>query len=184
MATKVSTARCGHCGEVLPIPEVKAHFAAKYAATGPAPEDIIDAAPAAPVAVPLIDSGFTPKATAPEPAGLDWAAIKALPAARYATTEGEKVEFWRVEVSEQGMRFITKLIGAPGDFRKVRVTKATQVAVLNEIAQDPAAAMKAFADHFTACGRCCSPLTDEVSRERGLGPDCFGYWTADGIGWI
>lgn len=131
----------------------------------------------------LVDPGFTPTVHA-EPEGIDWAAIRALPAARYATLDGEKVDFWRVEVSSTGMRFIVRLIGSPGDFRKVRVPKSTQVAVLVEIAADPATAMMAFAAHFTACGRCCAPLTDEVSRARGLGPDCYGYWAADGIPWI
>lgn len=129
-------------------------------------------AAAAPVEVEVVKESVT----APEPqAAIDFAAIRAIPAGRYATPGlgKDSIDFWRVEVSKKGYRFINRLLGAPGDFRKVHVPAAQQMAVLSVIAADPATAGKAFAVAYQACYRCCAPLTDETSRERGLGPDCF-----------
>lgn len=182
MATMtVPSAKCGHCGERLPLAEVKAHYAAKYAeATAPAP-------PALP-AVPLVDPGFTPADPDPEPKStVDWKAVRALPAGRYALPGSGKdsIEFYRVEAGKKdGYRFISRLLGAPGKFKKLFVAKSAQVALLSTIAADPAEAAKRFVDHFVACSRCCSPLSDDTSRARGFGPDCYDILIGQGVTWI
>lgn len=49
-----------------------------------------------------------------------------------------------------------------------------KVEVLDLINADPAKAQMRFAVELTRCFCCGRMLTDEVSRLRGIGPDCFG----------
>lgn len=49
------------------------------------------------------------------------------------------------------------------------------VNLLNNLTDaDLAAAQAAYGVHFHACGRCGSPLSDDLSKARGFGPDCYG----------
>jgi hypothetical protein len=67
------------------------------------------------------------------------------------------------------------LAGAPGSFAKHRVYKSAQAnSLMARIAQDPTAAFALFGQKVGKCGVCGSPLTDQDSRDRGIGPVCYG----------
>jgi hypothetical protein len=50
---------------------------------------------------------------------------------------------------------------------------ATLTTYLTAVLVDPAAAAKRYADEMGECSDCGRPLTNEESRERGVGPDCW-----------
>jgi hypothetical protein len=52
------------------------------------------------------------------------------------------------------------------------VKGARKASILADIAQDPQAAGKAYADEIGNCYKCNRTLTDEVSRSLGVGPTC------------
>jgi hypothetical protein len=114
-----------------------------------------------------------------------------VPASRYAlpaldTTHGS-LDFVQVDRPTKGRwagrTFVVRLIGSPGDFRQVRLPRDVSQDFLRRIASDTlldagrslsgaeAAAVR-FSRHFTVCAACLSPLTDDDSRARGLGPVC------------
>ena len=49
------------------------------------------------------------------------------------------------------------------------------------IAEDPATALQEYGRQLNKCGYCGRSLTDELSRERGIGPDC---WEAKHVPYI
>jgi hypothetical protein len=71
-----------------------------------------------------------------------------------------------------GYTFVKRLIGAPGNWREIKVDKSRADEVMNRIAGDPKKAMLDFGFQTVSCGACGSPLSKKESRERGLGPDC------------
>jgi hypothetical protein len=121
-----------------------------------------------------------------------------VPAGRYALDRGEGVlDFVQVDRPTKGkwagFVFTKRLLGAPGDFRQVRTSRDESARLLAEIAADafrdehtdeedgevtvqnltgPGAAAVRFSRRFTCCAMCLSPLSDKVSRARGLGPIC------------
>lgn len=97
------------------------------------------------------------------------------PDARYALQDVDAVRFYQVKSGKgrwDGYTFLDLLVGAPGDFRSFPVKGAARKAVMDRLAADPKAAAKRFADEFSCCAACMSPLTDSESRARGLGPVC------------
>lgn len=72
----------------------------------------------------------------------------------------------------KGYTFIKRLIGAPGDYKKVGLAPRERDAFLDRIDQDPKKAMVDYGMQTQVCGRCGSPLTDPDSRARGIGPIC------------
>lgn len=70
------------------------------------------------------------------------------------------------------VRYLRRLTGAPSDFTRSRFSPADALAVARVLNADALAYIRAFGEHFTVCGKCASPLTDERSRARFLGPDC------------
>ena len=55
---------------------------------------------------------------------------------------------------------------------ETRVGAAERVHAFRTICDDPEAARALFAAETVRCHRCGRLLTDDVSRERGMGPDC------------
>jgi hypothetical protein len=53
-----------------------------------------------------------------------------------------------------------------------RVGAAEQAVIRAAIAADIAGTRKRFADEIGSCWRCARTLTDETSRELGIGPEC------------
>jgi hypothetical protein len=79
-----------------------------------------------------------------------------------------------------GYTFIKRLIGAPGQYRKVEVAGGPQGRneVLAKIEADPQKAMIDYGLQSKVCGKCSSPLSDPESLARGIGPIC-----ARKLGW-
>jgi hypothetical protein len=84
---------------------------------------------------------------------------------------------WHPPDSETAI-IISQLFGAPGSWRRKTCRGQRYSSIAQEIAADPKAAMARFGLHFTVCGRCGSPLTNDLSRELGIGPDCRQH-----LGW-
>lgn len=84
-----------------------------------------------------------------------------------------------VEVREyQGTLYIRRLHGSVGDFTRSKLSRRDSLVILGHIARDTYKYAKLFGEHYSCCGKCGAPLTDEVSRRLQLGPDCrkaFGF---------
>lgn len=95
-----------------------------------------------------------------------------VPAGRYAIEIGGKVGFFRVDRPEDGKwagrTFVKEQ--ASEEFYPVRGPRRNEV--LTAIAADPRAAMIRYGHELGRCGNCGRTLTDEISREMGIGPDC------------
>jgi hypothetical protein len=94
-----------------------------------------------------------------------------------AAEEKGVLQFFQVDHGKVGSRwegyvFVKRLVGAPGDFARYPLRYAEGRRVLERIQADPKGASQRFGLHFTVCGRCSSPLTDETSRAEGIGPKC------------
>lgn len=68
--------------------------------------------------------------------------------------------------------------GAPGTIRKIDLVAASGLKVAEyvlSLSDDEFFAVQAaYGQHFGLCGRCGSPLSDDDSKARGLGPTCYG----------
>lgn len=101
-----------------------------------------------------------------------------IPDGRYAIRNAENVvEFFEVDQPPKGNRwhgwtFVKRLIGNPGDYRKVRIKGDAATAILKQLVTDPLAAMTLYGKESGVCGNCASPLSDPESLARGLGPIC------------
>jgi hypothetical protein len=58
------------------------------------------------------------------------------------------------------------------DTRRVRLSYEAQVDAIKRIAADPDAASRLFGLEFKRCGVCGRGLTNDISRELGIGPVC------------
>jgi len=108
----------------------------------------------------------TPAASAPE-----------VPAGRYAvaTEDGaiNALAFYKVDHGKgrwDGMTFVTLVLG--GHQERPLGTGQAAKAVLRKIAADVEGAAAAYGHEMGRCGFCHLPLTNDVSRARGIGPDC------------
>lgn len=109
-------------------------------------------------------------------------ALAAVPTSRYAlNTVGMKVlptinadqPLLFLELREyRGRRKLLRLVGAPGDFLRYSIPTSVALSLLEVIARDPRAAAQRFGAHYSVCGKCAAPLTDEESRRQSLGPVC------------
>lgn len=91
-------------------------------------------------------------------------------------------ESWRrqellfLEVKElRGTRRANRLLGAPGRFNRLRIGREVLTELCEVLSKDDVAwqAIKRFSDEYSVCGRCAASLTDDASRERGIGPVCW-----------
>ena len=114
------------------------------------------------------------------------AAAAAVPAARverpalvfpepgyYAVEYQNALRFYRVKEGKgyyTGRKFLDRF--KSDELRSI--TLAERMAVLDLINADPDRAGMRFAVELTRCRICGRMLTDEISRLRGIGPDCFG----------
>ncbi len=90
--------------------------------------------------------------------------------------EANHLSFYRVKAGRKpGVIFVDLLIGGGtnGTLAPQKVPYRNIPAVLAKIAVDPQGAMELFGQSVGKCGRCNRGLTDEVSRERGIGPECW-----------
>lgn len=68
--------------------------------------------------------------------------------------------------------YMRRLHGSPGDFTRSRFTPAQTIALAAVIKGKHEELARLFGEHFTCCGRCGAPLTDQKSRQTFLGPEC------------
>jgi hypothetical protein len=102
-----------------------------------------------------------------------WEISEDIPDGRYAIQNADKVwVFYRVKTRDNGTRILSKVLGAPGDFRYVRINGAEWRKAIEAIRKDPAMFSILFGLKVGACGICGSPLTDPDSIARGIGPIC------------
>jgi len=114
--------------------------------------------------------GATPKATMPSD--------EALPEGRYAIPVQDKdsendLAFYKVDRPTEGKwagKVFVKLLLSDNEHR---MPFPQQVSVANNIVQYGAAeASMNYGKHFEQCGVCGRGLTNKLSRELGIGPDC------------
>jgi hypothetical protein len=107
-----------------------------------------------------------------------WSVPDVIPDGRYAILNPSKAwVFFRIltkEDRQNGLeyRIVQKILGAPGDFRYVRVTAEEWNLAITKIAVDPGLFSQMFGIQVGVCGVCGSPLTDPTSIKLGIGPIC------------
>jgi hypothetical protein len=86
------------------------------------------------------------------------------------------ISFYQVDKPDRGRwagkTFVKQLLGAPGSFREERMPLARQLFVLRAVVADEQGAIALFGKSLGVCSVCHSPLTNQKSRARGIGPDC------------
>jgi len=68
--------------------------------------------------------------------------------------------------------YMRRLTGSVGGFTRWKVPNEDAVLIMNIISQDPYKYTKLFGEHYSCCGSCGAELTDPISRELQLGPEC------------
>lgn len=105
---------------------------------------------------------------------------------RYALCVDKEQDVWRFyEVNKPtrgkwvGYTFVVQLIGSPGDYRKQRLGQKVAVNILKDIMKvGVEQAVSDFGLKSETCGICHSPLSNDESIKRGIGPHC-----AAKLGW-
>ena len=93
-----------------------------------------------------------------------------LPPGFYAVEFAGRLGFYRVEVDPAtGGRWFSRY--SSDDL--LPVGAAERAAVVPVIAADPAAAGRTFAAETRRCWHCAKRLTNELSRSRSVGPECW-----------
>jgi len=111
------------------------------------------------------------------------ALLSSVPKSKYAVrsieldaveTEDEfKNDLVFIELKEfMGTLYVRQLHGSPGGFLRTHLKAETVSAIIQIIKVDPYKYARLFGEHYTCCGSCGAPLTDEKSRELLLGPEC------------
>jgi hypothetical protein len=100
-----------------------------------------------------------------------WYAVRNVPG-----TAHNDISFYQVDKPDRGRwagkTFVRQLLGAPRSFREERIPLARQLFVLRAVVADEQGAIVLFGKSLGFCSVCHSPLTNEKSRARGIGPDC------------
>jgi hypothetical protein len=92
-----------------------------------------------------------------------------VPDGYYAITGADgATKFYRVKNHRNGRVYVN--VQASDDWHDVKF--GAYRAILAEVARDPQAAGKRYADELGRCYLCSRALTDEESRTFGTGPDC------------
>jgi hypothetical protein len=107
-----------------------------------------------------------------------------VPAHHYALPNkvgGENdVSFYKIDRPDkgkyEGLTFVNQVLG--GGFGSLLLPPARALDVIKRIAADPQTAMALYGHKIGQCGKCGLPLTNQASRERGIGPIC-----ARNLGW-
>jgi len=78
-----------------------------------------------------------------------------------------------VEIREyMGNLYMRRLHGSVGAFTRSRVANEDAVIIVNHIAANPYKYARTFGEIYSCCGSCGAELTDPISRELQLGPEC------------
>lgn len=82
---------------------------------------------------------------------------------------GNDVAFYSVWINKDGTRWTVRRYSSD---ELVKLPRSQQYAILERIAEDPAAAAERYGLLIGKCGICHRKLTNQASRERGIGPVC------------
>jgi hypothetical protein len=97
-----------------------------------------------------------------------------VPDGRYALRTDDHVAFYLVESPTQGKwagyTFVSQQ--ASDDLYPMR-NRAQKEGILARIAEDVKGALALYGHELGRCGVCNRTLTDDLSRERGIGPVCY-----------
>jgi hypothetical protein len=78
-----------------------------------------------------------------------------------------------LEIREyMGNLYMRRLTGSVGGFTRHKVPSQDSIVIMDIIAKDPYKYAKIFGQHYSCCGSCGAELTDPVSRDLQLGPEC------------
>lgn len=78
-----------------------------------------------------------------------------------------------IEVKEyMNNLYMRRLTGSVGGFTRHKVPSQDSIVIMDIIAKDPYKYAKIFGQHYSCCGSCGAELTDPVSRDLQLGPEC------------
>ena len=109
--------------------------------------------------------------------------LSQIPVGYYATpsrTGSNDVDFWKVERPEDGkyagFTFAKRVLGggSDGQTRLIKVHMSEQRSALAAIArQGLEESRMLYAVNMKRCTRCNRDLSDDLSRERGMGNDCW-----------
>lgn len=103
------------------------------------------------------------------------ATVTQIPDGFYALplADGSDVNFFEIR-TEGNRNWVYRLHGAPGDFRRERMSYQLMLFAAQHILGSGGGRDAAilFGKTTGVCGRCNSPLTRQDSRELGLGPTC------------
>jgi hypothetical protein len=80
--------------------------------------------------------------------------------------------FFRVWINEDYGKGWGVQMYVSDDTTRVKLRVPVQIEAMREIAKDPLAAASLFGHEFKRCGICSRGLTNDESRERGIGPVC------------
>jgi hypothetical protein len=97
-----------------------------------------------------------------------------VPAGRYAIVNDEGVvKFYKVDRPTEGRwtGYTFVKVQASEEWHPVR-NRESRDEILAAIATDPTGAMRRYGIELGRCGNCGRLLTDETSRQMGIGPDC------------
>lgn len=102
-----------------------------------------------------------------------------IPVGRYALQIGDTWYFYEVQRSDTGAwanyTFVKLLIGAPGSYRKEKLSGKQAEGILRMIENvTPRQASLDYGRKSEVCGVCSSPLTNAESLKLGIGPVCRG----------
>lgn len=121
----------------------------------------------------LLSCNHLPKITLTESNQLEQM-LAQLPISKYALPrrDGTGWDFFELVERKTGRRFINRLLGAPGDWRREFMASRLMFAAARAIARDPLASAVAYAKEHGRCSVCDSPLSDPKSIAQSMGPVC------------
>lgn len=94
---------------------------------------------------------------------------------RYAIERDGTLKFYKVDCPTEGRwagrTFVS--VQASDEYHPIR-NSTERASILQQIAADPKAAMLRYGQEIGSCGHCGRTLTNEESREYGIGPICRG----------
>jgi hypothetical protein len=179
--------RCGKCKESHEtVNEVRNCYLGTNFPAGPGP--VAQAQSEIPGAATETTPDFLQKSPS-LPSVSDWGQFKALAAelpdlekARYAVEIDGTLKFYQIDKPRDGR-------WAGYTFVKVQASDETypvknpklNIKILSQILKDPAEAMLRYGKEIGRCGHCGRTLTNEESRERGIGPICYAK---SEMGWL
>lgn len=92
---------------------------------------------------------------------------------REVTAAGNDATFFEVSAGRNGKHYIRQLLGAPGNYTTRALTRPEQYFALRHLIEDGVAAAVLYGQLAHECSDCGSPLTNALSRSRGIGPKCW-----------